>query len=156
MHPTKRLVYPFQQRVGYVDHCESVVCPEIEIDVQLAKIVEMIWALGIRTCGCCQGGDGEDAVISFSDCESADRFLFLIGGATNDHAFRHGWSWCVNPGFDGLGYKLVIGFNFPNGDIPVVEEILSVHIGIQEKIKTNLVTIKTNVGADGYLRYTIS
>jgi len=125
-----------------------------EIDVELARIIESLWKLGIDTRACCQDETANlkrrfkdpRGYILFETSEDLWRFLTLLDGtAASDHRWQNfdwadgvggpvvevppiGWTYRINvrrPGPKRDGIEIGASVRFPVGDIPMIEATLS-------------------------------
>ena len=104
----------------------------INIDSEIADLVQLLWRNGIKTSGSCQGDEEKEARIGFADLDSANACLQLLTlGHKSPLPVPTGWSdgftrsipgkWNVQLGADGAcGVALIIGWQFPNKDIKMI------------------------------------
>lgn len=124
-----------------------------QIDVQLARIIESLWKLGIDTRACCQDETVNIAkrkleprgYILFETTDELQRFLELLDGtAVADHRWQNfewsdgvgsplietppnGWKYGINvrrPGVKRDRIEIGASVRFPVGDVPLLELVL--------------------------------
>ena len=124
-----------------------------EIDIELARIIESLWTLGIDTRACCQDETANlkrrfkepRGYILFETTDDLVRFLELLDGtAITEHRWQNfdwsdgvgsplveippiGWSYGINvrrPGPKRERIEIGASVRFPVGDIPLLESVL--------------------------------
>jgi hypothetical protein len=114
----------------------------VEIDVELAVIIEAAWKLGIRTVQCCQHEmESDSAWIQYASTADAGRFLAALFGEDSDEGddlfgrqrdwellapepsrSRLGWRWKAAPTVSADGeWAFDVMVEFPASDLPEVE-----------------------------------
>jgi hypothetical protein len=126
----------------------------VQIDIELAGIIESLWKLGINTRGCCQNESEtltrpsavQRGYIGFELVDDLQRFLGLFDGtAIAGHRWQNfdwadevggpvvevppiGWTYRINvrrPGPKRDAIEIGASVRFPVGDIPMIEATLS-------------------------------
>ena len=125
-----------------------------EIDIELARIIESLWRLGVNTRACCQDQTAglkwhvadPRGYILFEFTDDLQRFLELLDGTPiAEHRWQNfewsngvgsplvevppiGWSYGINvrrPGPKRVGVEIGASVRFPVGDIPLLESTLA-------------------------------
>ena len=126
----------------------------VQIDIELAGIIESLWKLGINTRGCCQNESEtltrpsavQRGYIGFELVDDLQRFLGLFDGtAIAGHRWQNfdwadevggpvvevppiGWTYRIDvrrPGPKRDAIEIGASVRFPVGDIPMIEATLS-------------------------------
>ncbi len=125
-----------------------------EIDIELSRIIESLWRLGVNTRACCQDQTAglkrhvadQRGYILFEFTDDLQRFLELLADTPMaEHRWQNfdwsngagsplvevppiGWSYGINvrrPGPKRVGIEIGASVRFPVGDIPLLESTLA-------------------------------
>jgi hypothetical protein len=99
---------------------------DIGIDVEIADLVELVWAAGLRTTSSCQCDEGHPAMIQFYSARDAELFLRIAArGRLPGFPFiftpGSGWTMHVFKIADDRTYELLTAVTFPKSEIDRIE-----------------------------------